>query len=113
MPFNAKSSELHLKESIKHFTIITGDTTYTMNLKDRVVILNTAAAVAGTLTLPPVAECGGMYFVIKDDGNYGANVTIQDQNDSINWSDLTNNAADEAGVFLSDSSEWHALKSDF
>jgi len=89
------------------------DTTETLEVWEQVVLLDTDA-VDGTftLTLPPVGEAAGkMYSITVIDAN-GA-VTIQDQDDSIAWNDISTLDADTDGVVLfSDGMRWWTLASD-
>jgi len=102
-------SEKFLELGVDHVIFTAAVTTKAMQAKDRLLILNTAAAVAGAVTLPKVAEAAGKIVVIRDDGNYGANVTIDDAGDDSLFSQLTNNAANEYAVLYSDGTRWYTL----
>lgn len=102
-------TEKFLELGIDHVVFKTGVTTKIMEAKDRLLIINSAAAVAGAVTLPKVAEAAGKIVVIRDDGNYGANVTIDDAGDDPFFNQLTNDLANEYAVLYSDGTRWYPL----
>ena len=63
-----------------------------------------------TLTLPSVVEATGLMFLIRvpDDGN---GCTVQDADDSIDWTDVTSNDDNAELVLLSVGGKWHVLES--
>jgi len=68
---------------------------------------------AVAVTLPPVAQASGRVYAIKilDDASVN-NITIQDQNESRSWADLTcSNASGGKAVIYSDGESWHLLAS--
>lgn len=79
-----------------------------MTIRDRVVHCDTTSN-AITLTLPDVAEAEGKIFTIKLITDGGNNVTLQDRDESYQWSDLTFNDAGEAVCLYSDGHMWHVL----
>lgn len=64
-----------------------------------------------TLTLPSVAEAKGMTYTIRVLDSAGGG-TIQDRDDSLEWSDKTNDADGEYIVLYSDGRQWHVLVTD-
>jgi len=65
-----------------------------------------------TLTLPPVGEAKGKFYSIILVDAAGA-VTIQDQDDSYDWDDLSTLDADEDGIlFFSDGMKWWTVASE-
>lgn len=104
MPEN-RISRIHAEQVLDQIAHKTA--AYTMTTKDRIV--NVTAATAVTITLPPVAECGGMIFSIKSVGSADA-VTVQDQDDSLFWDgDYTLAAAEDAILLYSDGQSWYSL----
>lgn len=81
-----------------------------MDVSDNVLhVTGFSAAVA--ITLPPVAQAAGQIYAIKvlDDASVN-NVTVQDQDESRNWTDQDIvNASGGKIVLLSDGEEWHIL----
>jgi len=69
---------------------------------------NTATAV---VTLPSVAEAKGKRYSIRV-LDFAGGVTIQDRNDSIEWSDLTVDADGEYALLESNGIQWFVLKTD-
>lgn len=68
-----------------------------------------------TLTLPPVAEAIGRIYVIAGAANIGdltAALTVQDQDDSEDWSNKTLNVNSARLVLLSDGYHWCILESE-
>lgn len=82
---------------------------YTMTVRDYVVRADSTAG-AFSLTLPPVIDAAGRFYAIHFSTD-GGNVTIQDQDDSENWSDLTMTAANDGVVLYSDGRKWWQLHS--
>ncbi len=71
---------------------------------------NGAAQAAYAITLPPVGESTGLVFSftsVEDLGTY--NVTIQDQDESFDWSDIILTGDNETVVLYSDGRRWHTL----
>ena len=65
-----------------------------------------------TLTLPPVAEAAGKIYSITLIDAAGA-VTVQDQDDSLDWTNFTDLDADNDGILLySDGLKWWTLLDD-
>jgi hypothetical protein len=68
-----------------------------------------SAAVA--VTLPQVADAAGRVYAVKIlDAADINNITLQDNDESRSWSDLTcSNASGGKAVLFSDGEEWHLL----
>ena len=84
-----------------------------MEVFEQVVLIDTDT-VDGTftVTLPPVAEAAGKIYTITLIDAAGA-VTIQDQDDSNDWTSITDLDADNDGVVLfSDGLKWWVLLDD-
>lgn len=61
------------------------------------------------ITLPNVGEAvGKIYGFTAADGGTNA-VTITDQGESVDWSDIALNAANDEAVLYSDGRKWHLL----
>jgi len=85
-------------------------TSDTMEVFEQVVLIDTNT-VDGTftVTLPPVAEAAGKFYSISLMDAAGA-VTIQDQDDSTDWSNITTMDADDDAVLLySDGLRWFVV----
>jgi hypothetical protein len=100
------------KQTLVHddSTTDTGQTITIEKHHKRVVIYlrdgtNTATAVA---TLPSVAERAGPIHIAVPDA--AAGVTLQDKDDSVDWTDLTLDANDDAVVVQSDGQRWRILE---
>ena len=77
----------------------------TLNPYDKTVVVDSSSG-AVTVTLPQVTEAKGQTLnVICPNGNTNS-VTIQDQNESYGWSDITVNGANEAHMLISDGVKW-------
>jgi hypothetical protein len=61
------------------------------------------------LTLPSVAECAGMEFILWLAVD-GGDVTVKDSADSIGWADLVMNDVGDTLRMKSDGLIWHATK---
>ncbi len=81
---------------------------YTMSVRDY-VLRPDATAAAITVTLPPVALARGRFYsVMAHFANNTNTITIQDQDDSVGWSeDLVLNEKGRGTIFYSDGREWH------
>jgi hypothetical protein len=80
----------------------------TLTVRDQVVIADSTSA-AFAITLPPVAEAQGLIFTI--DATVGATntVTVQDQDDSVDWTDISLDANLDACCVRSDGRRWMVL----
>jgi len=85
--------------------------TDTMEVYQTEVYVDNDASYTETLTLPPVAEAKGVTYTIRvvDDGGH---CTIQDQDDSLEWSDKATDADGEYIVLYSDGRQWHVVVTD-
>lgn len=83
----------------------------TLTKKDRMVEIITNGTY--TITLPPIAECIGLIFVIFQSGAGTNTVTISDNNatygDSLSWTDQVLNATGERVVLLATNKQWIVL----
>ncbi len=85
-----------------------------MTVRDRVVhVYETNGAVQAdyAITLPPVAEAAGLTFsftVVEDISSYP--VTIQDQDESFDWTDIVLTANNEHVLLYSDGRTWQVIK---
>ena len=81
-------------------------TSDTMEVFEQVVLIDTDT-VDGTftVTLPPVAEAAGTFYAVHlvDDGG---DVTVQDQDDSYDWSNQSLTADDDGVLLFSDGLKW-------
>lgn len=65
-------------------------TPYTMQLTDYEVDVDSSGEGNVTITLPPVGACKGRtYFIARSAGDDTNTITIQDQDDSIDWTNVT------------------------
>lgn len=80
----------------------------TLGVHDRVTIAesNTDAL---TLTLPNVGEAAGKMFTITAPNGATNTVTVQDNDESMNWSDLSMDANNDQVVLYSDGLSWMVL----
>ena len=77
----------------------------------RTVLLDCTAAVALTVTLPPVAFCSGNIYTFNKRLAAGTMV-IQDDNDDGRVANITLSAANSKAIFISDGYAWHAITPD-
>lgn len=85
-------------------------TTYSMKVNEHVVVVETDAANAITVTLPSVAEARGMMYTIRLETDGGVDLTLQDHYDDAGLTDLTFNDAAEVVTLYSDGLKWHELE---
>ncbi len=69
-------------------------------------VMITVAAQSITLTLPSVAEAYGQLYSIFVNITNGGDVTVQDQDESYEWTDIALNADNEHVVLYSDGRRW-------
>lgn len=83
---------------------------YSMAVTDQVVHVTNATTFA--ITLPSVIEAAGKIYTILQVS--GTNVTtIQDKDDSADWTDITDmDAVNDSVVLYSDGYKWHVLLDD-
>jgi hypothetical protein len=85
------------RDKTVHWTVVAvTDITRDLELWEENIYVNNTAATC-TLTLPSVAEAAGLQFNIYITGATNA-LTIQDRDDSLDWTDLT---LEDAGDFVS------------
>ena len=73
-----------------------------------VIVVATAGSV--TITLPNVTEAmGNIYSIYCTDLTSPATVTVQDQNESLGWSDLSLTADNDNVLLYSDGVAWKKL----
>ncbi len=81
----------------------------TLRLDQRIVQADTSGG-AFAITLPPVNEAIGMMFSFRV-AVAGNALTVQDQNESEGWADITLDAVNDRVVVYSDGVSWHTLAS--
>lgn len=77
----------------------------------RVTLSDGTDTATATLTLPSVAEARGRTYNIRVLDVAGG-VTIQDRDDSVEWSDLSSDANGEYVTLYSDGQQWVTLNTD-
>jgi len=89
------------------------DEATSLTVRDRIVYCDANAASAGfTVTLPNVSEARGMIFIIYAETDASSNnITVSDNSDSMGWSDITLDAADEYTLLMSDGRKWFEIAS--
>ncbi len=83
--------------------------TVAMNIRQRSYIIITDNTNATTMTLPPVAEAAGMIFLFYLVTDGGQNVTITDDADDADFTDVTMDTENDAFVLVSDGIHWFAI----
>ena len=83
--------------------------TVAMNIRQRSWKLITDGTNATTMTLPPVAEAAGMIFLFYLVTDGGQNVTITDDADDADFTDVTMDTENDAFVLVSDGIHWFAI----
>ena len=90
---------------------VTKDAAATLTVYEQVVFADTTDG-AMAITLPPVSEAVGKMYSIKLITD-GGNLTVQDQDDSYDWSgqggDFTLTAATDCVLLFSDGHAWYNL----
>jgi len=81
----------------------------TLGIYEQVIRANTTTA-AFTITLPNVVEAKGMIFSIFLETD-GGDLTIQDQDESYDWTDLTCDDALDGYLLMSDGYVWWTIAS--
>jgi len=79
----------------------------TLGVNDQVVRMD-ATGGAFAVTLPNVSEARGLFYTFIALDTTG-DITLQDQNESELWTDLTFAVDDESAVLYSDGRTWHVL----
>ena len=82
----------------------------TLTPVDRVV--EATATAAWAITLPPVSECAGQVYTIHAEISSSGAVTVQDQNDSIDWTDRLLDADLDGVCLFSDGRKWWVICND-
>ena len=80
--------------------------TTTLNPNNHRVHLRIPASTTIVVTLPPVAACYGLYSINLVDLGASGVCTLQDQNESHDWADLTLDATADGVVLFSDGFKW-------
>jgi hypothetical protein len=80
----------------------------TLTIRDSVVVCTSTAA-AYAVTLPPVCEAQGLIITIDATTGATFTVTVQDQDDSIDWTDIDLDANLDAVCLRSDGRRWMVL----
>lgn len=84
----------------------------TLRLDQRIIRASSSTVLGGAfaITLPPVGEAAGMIFTVYADSILNtATITVQDQNESVGWSDLALTATGDHICIYSDGLTWHVL----
>jgi len=101
-------------EATKHRKFINNTAangTHTLAVYETEVYIDSDASYTETLTLPSVAAAKGRSYAIRT-VDTGGHTTIQDQDDSLEWSDLTTDADGEYVLLYSDGRQWFNLVTD-
>ena len=83
---------------------------HTLAVYEQVALVDSTLG-AITLTLPPVGEAKGKFYSILFQTDNG-DLTVQDQDDAYDWTDLTVNDAGECLLLYSDGLKWHICADD-
>lgn len=83
---------------------------YEMSVRDYVVRADSTDG-GFSITLPAVGDAAGRIYTIHFSTDSG-DVTIKDQDESEDWSDLTMTAEDDGVVLYSDGRKWWVLHSE-
>ncbi len=91
--------------------ILTSATTLTLNQRVVRATVNTTYD-SYTVTLPSVTEAAGLVFTIQVTVANSKALTLVDQDDSEDWSDLTFDTDADAAVLYSDGRKWWVILND-
>jgi len=96
-----------------HFEAVTAD--ITLNIRDQIVrVVANPANGAVVVTLPSVAKAQGKFFsIMATDADAHNTVTVQDQDDSTDWNDITFDCPLERVLLYSDGQIWYICDRDF
>jgi len=86
------------------------DENATLGVHDRVVIADSTEG-AVTVTLPNVGEAAGKIFTVTAPAGNTNNVVIAHGGESLNWSNITLNAANAKAALYSDGVTWFRIAS--
>ena len=81
---------------------------YSMKVNDNVIVCTTGSVSDITLTLPPVVQAAGKFYSIylPNGADGGKDVVIQDQDDSVDWADITMADEEDGRLLFSDGRIW-------
>ena len=91
-------------------TAISG-TTVRLDVSDHVVHVDLNDSDTCTIELPAVAAAEGHKYLIRNE-DFGGGLTIADQDDSTEWTDLTTDADNEYVLLEARGNQWLATKTD-
>ena len=91
-------------------TAANGDDYYIKPYETTVLVYN-SGSYTQNLFLPKIGECVGQIIYVGFP-DFGGGGTLADQDDCEEWSDLTNDADTEYGVFMNTGRTWATLISD-
>ena len=110
MSYEVARKEGHLAQILDRVRRIFVSEDYAMDVQDKVVYVD-ASGGAITITLPSVAEAGGLIFVVRavdtDSGNN--TVTVEDKGDDAGLADVALATDGAAAVMFSDGAKWYKL----
>jgi hypothetical protein len=112
MPSPYKDADM--VESTKHRKFINNTAangTDTLEVYETEVYIDNDSTYTETLTLPPVCAAKGRSYAIRT-VDTGGHTTIQDQDDSLEWTDLVTDADNEYVLLYSDGRQWFNLATD-
>lgn len=88
-----------------------GNITYSMEVTDQVVLIETASTFAMTITLPSVAAARGRIYSFRLVTSGGTeNAVIQDKNDDADFTSLNSTTAADTLLLYSDGFKWYTLQ---
>lgn len=91
------------------YNLFTATPAAALTIRDQVNLVSTSDATAVVLTLPPVAEARGLFFSFYMKLSNTGDCTIQDQNESLGWTDKVMTATDDNVLLYSDGLRWWVL----
>ena len=98
-------------DRVYNFAPVAASASYSMKVYDNVVHMVTDGVSAGTLTLPNVSEAKGKFYTIALITDGGTDVTVQDNDESMFWTDLTFADANDLCLLYSDGVSFHVIYS--
>ena len=84
---------------------------HTLEVYQTEVYIDNDSSYTETLTLPSVAAAKGRSYAIRT-VDTGGHTTIQDQDDSLEWTNQVTNADNEYTLLYSDGRQWFTLSTD-
>lgn len=102
MPIIGPQMDTKNQDAVKRVSAAT-----TLKPAERVVLITNGTY---TINLPPVAECAGNIYTLRQLDAGTDSVTVDDNGDSVDWTNITINAQHDMVALYSDGLMWVVLE---